>query len=486
MTAGVSPAMVTNFAPAGGREARSAETTAGGFDEALGRTGAFHGRQEAAGETGAGMQSRRGYGAHKDAAEAAADGSNTKLADSPGESGDVAGTADDETLETTAALQDADTDDGAEDDGEDQSLPVQIKAENAISALMAIVPVASRGRPDHHSGQQKSGQETNDRIDAARAAPTSQFFEQSAEAESGTTAAADAGTQAKSSSIAAGMSAASQSQPAADTERQATRTGNAGKFGPGAGKAATAADAGTAQTTAQSEAAVPSIASSSTDGNGDRADTGKREQRDSGPETRRVEPQSTAAKVSVVAQQAAPAPAAVPALGPNAAAIVAAIDTSQSWQPLASLSMPAFRSMQPMHSLKIQLHPAELGMVTANLKASGDQLSVELQVDNQDAYDRLSADSDAIVKSLRSLGYDIDRVSIQQPQAATTVTARADANAGAGSFSQDASPFQPGNSGSGSERFGGQTSGRGERGDAELGERLQTVNQDRAGGGLYI
>ena len=139
-----------------------------------------------------------------------------------------------------------------------------------------------------------------------------------------------------------------------------------------------------------------------------------------------------------------------------------------------------------MRELKIQLHPLELGVVTAHLRTVGEKLSVELKVDNHDAYHRLSADSDAIVKSLRSLGFDIDSVSVQQPQAAATTVARSEAGAGTGSFSRDTPSFQPGNSGSGGERFGGQTSGRGERGEAQGNETAQPLNRDRAGSSLYI
>jgi chemotaxis protein MotD len=140
-----------------------------------------------------------------------------------------------------------------------------------------------------------------------------------------------------------------------------------------------------------------------------------------------------------------------------------------------------------MRSLKIELHPAELGAVTANLKVAGDQLSVELQVDNDDAYRVLSADSDAIVQSLRSLGYDIDHISIQQPQAAPTIVARAEASADAGSTSRDASSFQSGNSGNGgSERSGGQASGRGDRNNAHNNDQPRQGRQDRAGGDIYI
>ena len=47
------------------------------------------------------------------------------------------------------------------------------------------------------------------------------------------------------------------------------------------------------------------------------------------------------------------------------------------------------RHLRSAQSLKIQLHPAELGMVTATLRFAGEQLSIELQVENHEAYQRL-------------------------------------------------------------------------------------------------
>ncbi|KFB09179.1 flagellar hook-length control protein FliK [Nitratireductor basaltis] len=67
-----------------------------------------------------------------------------------------------------------------------------------------------------------------------------------------------------------------------------------------------------------------------------------------------------------------------------------------------------------LHTIKIQLRPAELGNVTAILKGSGDQLTVEIQVETEAARNKLSVDGDTIAKALRSLGYDIDRITIQQ------------------------------------------------------------------------
>ena len=48
---------------------------------------------------------------------------------------------------------------------------------------------------------------------------------------------------------------------------------------------------------------------------------------------------------------------------------------------------------------KIELHPAELGMVTASLRLSGEQLSIEIRPENHEAHRRLSSDSDAIMTS---------------------------------------------------------------------------------------
>ena len=54
---------------------------------------------------------------------------------------------------------------------------------------------------------------------------------------------------------------------------------------------------------------------------------------------------------------------------------------------LAALDRPATHTVQPQsvalpaQSLKIELHPAELGVVTASLRFVGEQLSIELKVE---------------------------------------------------------------------------------------------------------
>ncbi|MCO5080190.1 MAG: flagellar hook-length control protein FliK [Rhizobiaceae bacterium] len=77
------------------------------------------------------------------------------------------------------------------------------------------------------------------------------------------------------------------------------------------------------------------------------------------------------------------------------------------------------------HSLKIQLRPVELGEIAATLRMTGDRLSVEIATEKQEAYDRLNIDSDSIAKALRTLGLQVDQITVLPPQVATA-SAKAD------------------------------------------------------------
>lgn len=68
---------------------------------------------------------------------------------------------------------------------------------------------------------------------------------------------------------------------------------------------------------------------------------------------------------------------------------------------------------QMLHTLKLQLHPLSLGSVTAVLKLSGEQLSVDLQVETAEAYRQLNDDNQSILKSLRSQGFAVEHITIQ-------------------------------------------------------------------------
>jgi chemotaxis protein MotD len=193
-------------------------------------------------------------------------------------------------------------------------------------------------------------------------------------------------------------------------------------------------------------------------------------------------------RVTVLAQQNIPAPA-VPAM--TAAPLLTAIAADGSWRELAAtadLRLSADQNaVASTHSLKVQLHPAELGVVTASLRFAGDQLTIELQVESIEAQQRLSADSDAIVKSLRALGLEVDRVTIQQSAVVQAPNTRADTNAGQnGQQASDRQSFNAANSGGGNGQAAGQQSGRSTSNGAQASQNVASGAVDRTGGGLYI
>ncbi|NGO51699.1 flagellar hook-length control protein FliK [Allomesorhizobium camelthorni] len=198
---------------------------------------------------------------------------------------------------------------------------------------------------------------------------------------------------------------------------------------------------------------------------------------------------SQAAHVTVLAQQNVPAPA-IPFPGLTAAPLLTAVAADGSWRELAaadSRGLPSQNAVVSTHSLKVQLHPAELGMVTASLRFAGEQLTVELQVESIEAQQRLNADADTIVRSLRALGLEVDRVTIQQSSVVQTSNARADANAGQnGQPAPDRQSFNAAGSGGGNGEAGGQHSGRDTSNGAQASQNIAPGSADRAGGGLYI
>jgi chemotaxis protein MotD len=494
MTEGVTQAAMPLAvrAPSAGRQGHRDEHAAGAFDEALGAPKNSH-----RAESGAGAKTKpdawRHAGMRSGTGAAALDGAMA-------EQGDAAKKleGDSLTLGLAASLDQpaegsAPEADPAKIDADD-GLPTHMRAEQAISAIMTIVPIARQSVPHLGHAVSKEGKAdateaeataSNGSKAALAAGAKPEATQQSAahDVRAGQAAAAKRGTQPQNAAPAAPVQTAAtpEHQPAAPRNGKSEAARQAGPQA----EPADAADPANGKSTV----AVPGQARSG--GGDDGADTrqGGSDGRGAAREFRRGDQISVAAKVSIIAEQAAPAPA-TPALSANAVAIVSAVGAESGWRAAAHLSSALLsegqNSAQPMRELKIQLHPLDLGVVTAHLRTVGEKLSVELKVDNHQAYDRLNADSDAIIKSLRSLGFDIDSVSIQQPQAAATAVPRSDASAGTSSFSRDTPSFQPGNSGSGSERFGGQASGRGEHGGTQGNDAAQPLNQNRAGSSLYI
>lgn len=199
--------------------------------------------------------------------------------------------------------------------------------------------------------------------------------------------------------------------------------------------------------------------------------------------------QSGAARASVVSEQNFPAPAsqAVSQTARDVIDAIAASGKSELASPTPAAANQNGASVAvPAHVLKIELHPAELGAVTANLRLAGEQLSIELRPETHEAHRRLSSDSETIVKSLKALGFDIDKVTILQPSIAATPAARVDATANGASAGRDQSSFQPGGSGSNGDGMGGQQSGRNHGDERHQDQRQAQSSRQNSGSGLFI
>ena len=140
----------------------------------------------------------------------------------------------------------------------------------------------------------------------------------------------------------------------------------------------------------------------------------------------------------------------------NGASITAAMLGDSEWvgamSPGSELANAATQSSQGkvVHTLKIQMTPIELGSVTATLRLSGEELSVQLTVDNPAALRQLSNDQTDILKALRAQGLVVDQVQVNMQVA--TVDRSADTSQNNTQNQQSGQQaFQPGNQ-SGSER----------------------------------
>jgi len=191
-------------------------------------------------------------------------------------------------------------------------------------------------------------------------------------------------------------------------------------------------------------------------------------------------------RVTVTAAQSFAAPAPL-ASDPTLAGLVASIAGDEGLkQAISAPALPASwaqKNAAPAHTLRIELHPAELGMVSARLHLAGDQLSIEIAPDTQEAWRHLSSDSETIVRSMRDLGFDIAKVTVLPPSGTATPAARADA---AGFAGRDGSAFQPGQSGSGGGSQGERHASGGTAYDSETSAHPPSSPRGDSGGGLYI
>lgn len=205
---------------------------------------------------------------------------------------------------------------------------------------------------------------------------------------------------------------------------------------------------------------------------------------------RQVDHAPQTARVNVISEQAMPAPAAGSA---SATATTLAMDIASA-APRHTAAATAVQQLQASatntpaaHSLKIQLRPVELGMVTANLHLAGTQLTVEIEVESAEAYHRLSADREAITSALKGLGFDVDHVTIQAPPSNPATNARADGSppqTGPGGREQQA--FQSGGPGSDSANSGNRQTSRGAASEDNSTRNISSSGPASSGGSLYI
>ncbi|MFP5076336.1 flagellar hook-length control protein FliK [Rhizobium sp. YIM 134829] len=72
-----------------------------------------------------------------------------------------------------------------------------------------------------------------------------------------------------------------------------------------------------------------------------------------------------------------------------------------------------------VNTLRIQMHPIDLGTVTATLRLKDDALQVELKVETGEAYRQLSDDQDAMIRALKAQGFAVDQITLVLSPAAS-------------------------------------------------------------------
>jgi len=186
-----------------------------------------------------------------------------------------------------------------------------------------------------------------------------------------------------------------------------------------------------------------------------------------------------------------------PAAG-NSANLVATMIGDGEWaramRPESALLNAASQtsSGNVVNTLKIQMHPIELGSVVATLRLSGDTLTVELTVENSAAYRKITDDQRDIVNALRQQGYAVDQVQVSM---ASSGRAAADGGQQDGQSQQAQQQAQQGSGQGGNSAgrqqeqagtFGGMAPG-GVSSDEAMAGKSSGGNADGArAGGVYI
>lgn len=280
-------------------------------------------------------------------------------------------------------------------------------------------------------------------------------------------------------------------QGAGEMEEDESDAGSDGTVDPKSARAVTATEPRHAATQATPVASVHGTGQSTDTTTPSKADPAPAETRalpqantrdgnDAGSNTsgegNRRQPMAEAAKplpsVMVLSQTTAVAPPQTPA----AAVVEAVVEEVETAAARTELAPERQQAAGPVRTLKIQLHPAELGVVVAQIRTAGDGVSVEIQTETAEAARRLSADGDTIVQSLRSLGLEVQSVTVQHGQS----DSRAGVDTGQGRSGQQAGASSDGQGGS--PRNFGQAMG-----EDHADQRVTSVDSSAAAGtGRYI
>ncbi len=110
--------------------------------------------------------------------------------------------------------------------------------------------------------------------------------------------------------------------------------------------------------------------------------------------------------------------AARPATAASVAnSVIDAVRDNANWSTFLKAPTAQYRETtgaqgQVIQALKVQLHPAELGALTLNLRAAGNRIVIDIKAEHQAAH-RLAADGlDTVAKSFQALGYQVDHVNL--------------------------------------------------------------------------
>ncbi|PPJ47795.1 flagellar hook-length control protein FliK [Rhizobium sp. KAs_5_22] len=142
----------------------------------------------------------------------------------------------------------------------------------------------------------------------------------------------------------------------------------------------------------------------------------------------------------------------------NAAGLTAAMMGDGEWAsamlPGSELANAASQSSsgKVVNTLKLQMSPIELGNVTATLRLSGEELSVQITVETHAAYKQLSGDQDDMLKALRAHGFAVDQIQISVNVAAADRADSGQSGAQGQSTGQQAQGGAQGGNGSGERR----------------------------------